>query len=119
MEINLRGKVAVVTGSAGGLGRRIAEKLHECGAAVAATDLDLEAVREKFPQADDRTLMQRDVGNGPLEYAVVSHRQSFTQRVPYRDAQGSISLMGSKPNGSAPAGTSRSVAKVSPVVGLT
>lgn len=52
MKIDLSGKVALVTGAAGGLGLKMVEKLREAGATVVATDVDPDAVREKLPQAD-------------------------------------------------------------------
>jgi NAD(P)-dependent dehydrogenase (short-subunit alcohol dehydrogenase family) len=41
----LDGKVALVTGAAGGIGRAIALRLAEEGVGVAATELDENAVR--------------------------------------------------------------------------
>src|SRR2546427_6540880 len=41
MDMNIAGKVAVVTGAAVGIGRAIAVRLGEAGASVVAADLDV------------------------------------------------------------------------------
>jgi 3-oxoacyl-[acyl-carrier protein] reductase/pyridoxal 4-dehydrogenase len=44
--MKLEGRVAIVTGAAQGIGRAIAEKLHEEGAQIAAADLNGEGAKE-------------------------------------------------------------------------
>src|SRR5207248_7197386 len=46
MGIDLKGEVALVTGSARGLGRAMAQRLAELGAAVAIHDINPEACAE-------------------------------------------------------------------------
>ena len=46
MEINLRGKVAIVTGAARGIGRTIAETLAQEGVSVIVTDVNEMNLRE-------------------------------------------------------------------------
>lgn len=41
--IDLRGRTAIVTGAAMGIGQAISQRLHEAGASVVVADLDLEA----------------------------------------------------------------------------
>src|SRR5260370_30038613 len=56
------GKVAIVTGAAGGLGLAIAERLASEGAAVVLADVDLagaEAARRKLAAGGGRALAQR------------------------------------------------------------
>jgi NAD(P)-dependent dehydrogenase (short-subunit alcohol dehydrogenase family) len=45
MNIRLDGKIAIVTGSATGIGRAIAEGLHESGAQVVIADINLDAAQ--------------------------------------------------------------------------
>ena len=49
----LEGKAALVTGSARGIGRAVARKLAECGAAVMLTDVDEAPLRETAQQLGD------------------------------------------------------------------
>lgn len=46
MQIKLDGKVAIVTGAASGIGKAIAEGLHEAGAQVVIADIHLEAAKQ-------------------------------------------------------------------------
>jgi 3-hydroxybutyrate dehydrogenase len=50
--MSLKGKVAVVTGAASGIGRRIAEVYAESGARVAIVDLNLKGAREAARQLE-------------------------------------------------------------------
>lgn len=45
MQIRLDGKIAVVTGAASGIGRAIAEGLHEAGASVVIADINFDAAQ--------------------------------------------------------------------------
>jgi NAD(P)-dependent dehydrogenase (short-subunit alcohol dehydrogenase family) len=51
------GKVALLTGAAGNLGRAAAAAFHEAGANVALVDLHLKRLRDMFPDADPRRLL--------------------------------------------------------------
>ena len=67
----LTGKVAVVTGAAGGIGSAMVRALHEHGAAVAAWDLDgarLKATTEGLPS----TVAVESVRAGPYGCSSVS-----------------------------------------------
>jgi 3(or 17)beta-hydroxysteroid dehydrogenase len=60
------GKVAIVTGAAGGLGEAITRMLLKEGACVVATDIDEQRLEEVFAAAGKRCLtLSHDVGSEP------------------------------------------------------
>jgi 2-deoxy-D-gluconate 3-dehydrogenase len=65
--LNLRGRTAIVTGGAMGIGRGIVERLAEAGAAVVVADTDLEAAeataRELAERGLDALALRADVGD--------------------------------------------------------
>jgi NAD(P)-dependent dehydrogenase (short-subunit alcohol dehydrogenase family) len=70
--LRLDGKAAVVTGAAKGLGRAIAERLAEAGAAVVATDVDTDALSEMMHSLHGHSCisMELDVGDPAAVNAV-------------------------------------------------
>ncbi|MFP4058524.1 MAG: SDR family NAD(P)-dependent oxidoreductase [Candidatus Brocadiia bacterium] len=63
MDIRFDGRAAIVTGSAGGIGRVIARTLAESGANVTIADIDAEAAKETAAE------IEREVGTGALAAA--------------------------------------------------
>lgn len=69
--LRLDGKVAVVTGAAKGIGRAIAGRLAEAGAAVLATDIDPDTLEDTVRELGDHCLsMVLDVGDPAAVNAV-------------------------------------------------
>lgn len=50
-DSGIRGKIAVVTGAGGGIGLALARRLHEEGARVVATDMDIAAITAEFGES--------------------------------------------------------------------
>jgi 3-oxoacyl-[acyl-carrier protein] reductase len=74
---DLAGKVAIVTGAAGGLGLAIAQRLASDGAAVVLADIDLkgaEAARETIAVRCARALAQRVDVSDPKDVAALVER---------------------------------------------
>jgi NAD(P)-dependent dehydrogenase (short-subunit alcohol dehydrogenase family) len=57
-SFDLNGKVVLITGASGGLGKAVAERFHERGAVLILTDLGQEALERAFaPMAKERILL--------------------------------------------------------------
>jgi len=63
MEINLRGKNALITGGAAGIGRACAQLIGECGARVAVADINLEGAHETVKPLDQGFAVRCDLAN--------------------------------------------------------
>lgn len=74
LQLDIEGRVAVITGAGGGIGRCVAEHLAEAGAVVAALDLDLEAARRTLaglrPAEPHAGAFQVDVASAERTVAV-------------------------------------------------
>ena len=62
LRVELTGKVAVVTGSARGIGRRIAETFMKCGANVAMLDVNAELLEQTVSQLNGDTAFTANGG---------------------------------------------------------
>lgn len=74
--LNLSGKVAIVTGSAGGIGEAIVERLHQAGANVIVSDINQEGltkVVERLNSAREKSAigLHLDISNAEQVKAVV------------------------------------------------
>lgn len=75
--MNLKGKVALVTGGASGLGRALSLRLLAQGAQVAVLDKNGQAIEELSDQAPDIHIMRCDVAN---ELAVTAAMEALMAR---------------------------------------
>lgn len=70
MQVDLKGRVAIVTGGAQGIGRAIVEQLAANGAAVALVDVEIEVAREtaaEIERSGGRVwAVEGDVANGAV-----------------------------------------------------
>jgi len=83
--ISLRGRTAIVTGGAMGIGRGIVERLAEAGASVVVADNDLEAAQATVKELAERGLDVRatraDVGDADEVHQLVASTVDWRGRV--------------------------------------
>lgn len=80
--IDLEGRVAVITGAAGGQGRSHARLFHELGARLVLTDLDADAVRALAAEYGDRAIgLAHDVASAAAWEAVADAAKEAFGRV--------------------------------------
>lgn len=78
MEVDLNGRVALVTGAAGGIGQAVVARLAACGAAVVVADVNAEGAKTvagTLPQAIAVTIDIRDEAG--VERAVAATLKAF------------------------------------------
>jgi len=77
--MTLKGKVALVTGAAQGIGRGIALRLAKDGADIAVVDIDLEKMADVAAEIEKlgrkATTFNADIGNRAEVYAAVDHAE--------------------------------------------
>ena len=70
MQIELSGKVALVTGAARGIGKAIADGLAANGAAVIYTDVDIDTAKESAAKSDCRAIKMDVTEEGQVQQVI-------------------------------------------------